>query len=65
MSIYGNNTPEMEPSRMPAIAVAAVVGIILAIISAAIGIKGGLVAAIPALAALGTYKLVRSNQLKK
>lgn len=64
--LFEGRTPEMEPSRMPAIIAAAVVGIALAILWALIGIRGGAIPALINLAAVfGTYKLVRKNQLEK
>ncbi|MGH9948580.1 MAG: hypothetical protein ACRD6X_15485 [Pyrinomonadaceae bacterium] len=59
-------TPEMEPSRMSAIVAAGIVGIVLAILWAAIGIKGGAIPALINIAAVfGTYKLVRKSQFEK
>ena len=64
--LFEGQTPEMEPSRLPAILAAGAVGVACAILWALIGIKGG---AIPALinfaAVFGTYKLVRQSQLEK
>jgi len=61
MSIFGN-TPEMEPSRGPAIIAAVITGLVLAAIVAAGGGKGGIVGVLPALIAFGVYKYVRSLQ---
>ncbi|MCW5958305.1 MAG: hypothetical protein KIT61_17110 [Pyrinomonadaceae bacterium] len=66
MALFEGRTPEVEPSRMPAIIAAAIVGIVVAVFWAVIGVKGG---AIPALVnfavVFGTYKLVRKQQLDK
>lgn len=66
MSIYGNNTPEMEPSKMPAIIAAAGVGLAVVIMWTIIGATGGaVVALINFVAIFGTYKLVRRRQLNQ
>ena len=64
--LFEGQTPEMEPSRMPAIIAAGIVGIALAILWAVIGLKGGAIPAVVNIAAVfGTYKLVRKNQLEE
>jgi type III secretory pathway component EscS len=64
--LFEGQTPEMQPSRMPAIIAAGIVGIALAILWAVIGVKGGAIPALVNIAAVsGTYKLVRKNQLEK
>lgn len=65
MGFLNANTPEMEPSKMPAIVVAAFVGLLCALILAATGIKGGLQGLISFLIIVGTYKAARSSQFRR
>ncbi len=64
--LFDGKTPEMEPSRMPAIVAAGILGLILVILWAAIGVKGGAIPALVNVAAVfATYNLVRKNQFEK